>query len=134
MMKKFLMLLLCGTMFCTTAVLTSCDKEEDETYYAGESEEDYKANTYTITADWELSNVAELSSLSADQLAALEKQLEDECVETAIFNSRAEAIAAFDLFMEELRKNEDGTFMVGMKVKLYLKRGDAVIKSAELEW
>ncbi len=128
-MKKLLYFLvaLCS-LFMVQSVLVSCEKDDDD-YYAGESEADYKPAEYTISATWDLSNV---TGITESERKALEAEL-NKFSSTAVFNSRVEAVAAFDNVVEEFKTNSDYK-IPGAKAKFYLKRGSATIKTATITW
>lgn len=126
---KFFMLMavmVCGLSF------TSCDKDDDEEYVAGESAEDYKPNYYQTSAVFDLSGV---SGISAAEKATLKESLENACKSNTLFQTRAEAVAAFDELVAELADQSDfPAELRGMKATIKLTRGSAVIKTAKLTW
>ena len=129
-MKKLLSLLIISIAFATSCVFVSCEKNDD-VYYAGESEWDYKPATYTITSEWDFSKV---EGLTSEQKASLQSAMNNSVTATEVFDSRADAVAAFDEVVVELQYAESMSQYKGLKAKLYLKRDKAVIKSATLEW
>ena len=128
-MKKFFkFFLLVISLVAFNYTFTACDKDDDSEYYAGESEEDYKPNVYTIESTWDLSGV---SGLTAQQKKDLQNQLSEEINGAKTFQTRAAAVASFDASIEELRNAEAPA---GMKGTITLKRGNAIIKRANLKW
>lgn len=130
MKKLFSVFLLIISFFTTQCVFVSCEKDDGEGYYAGESEADYKPAEYTITSEWDLSKVSGLSDAEKQLYKA---QLEDAAQSTAVYNTRTDAIKAFDIIVENLRTDADIN-MPGLSAKIYLKRKSAIIKSATLTW
>lgn len=129
-MKKLLsILLLAVSLVAFNSVFTACDKEDNGEYYAGESEEDFKPNYYTITSEWDLSAV---SGYTDAQKKAIADALADEINATERFETRAAAVAAFDAVIAELRTDTD--VPAGLKATVTLKRGTAIIKRANLKW
>lgn len=132
-MKKvlFVFMYLLAMAF-TSAVVMSCDTEDEDTYYAGESEEDYKPNTYTITATFDLSNV---SGLSSSEIEAAEKTLNSTVNVSQTFNTKADAVSAFDEMVANVASDSDlSSIYKGAKVTFYLKRGTAIIKKSTVSW
>lgn len=118
--------MLCGFSF------TSCDKDDNEEYVAGESAEDYKPNYYQTEGTFDLSGV---SGMSSSEKNAMAQGLSEACKSNILFNTRAEAVAAFDEAVAELQYADDfPADLRGMKATLKLKRGSAVIKIAHLTW
>ena len=130
MKKIFKFFILIISLFALQASMVSCDKEED-IYYAGESEADYKPATYTITSEWDFSKV---SGLSSDEKKALETAMNNSVTASEVFDTRKDAEAAFNEIVIEWQHDPDMALYKGLKAKLYLKRGSAIIKSASLEW
>lgn len=129
-MKKLQNLfLLAFSLILFNVAFTACDKDDDGEYYAGESEEDYKPNYYTIESTWDLSAV---SGLTASEKKELENELSKACNATEKFDTRAQAVASFDSAIAELRK--DTSVAKGVKAVITLKRGTAIIKRATLQW
>ncbi|MDE7450046.1 MAG: hypothetical protein K2M72_07530 [Paramuribaculum sp.] len=128
MKKLFRLLLIVFAFAVCNYTFTACDKDDDSEYYAGESEEDYKPNVYTIESTWDLSGV---SGLTAQQKKELQDQLAAEINGSQTFQTRAAAVAAFDASVEELRNAEAPA---GMKATITLKRSSAIIKRANLKW
>lgn len=107
-MKKFFYLLL--LLFCFTAtvpMLTSCEKSETDAGFLGESEDDYKSAEYTFLMTYG-GTTTELSR--------------------EVFATRKLAEAAFDAVVAELKNSKEYTGTL----KLQLKRGNGIIKSATL--
>lgn len=130
-MKKFLsVFMLIMTMICTQYVLVGCDKDDNDDYYAGESADDFRPMTYTITSEWDLSNVA---GLTASDRERFEAELESSVNTSQVFDTRVDAVAAFDAIVNEMKTSPD-IDLPGMKAKLYLRRGSAIIKSASITW
>ena len=129
MKKLFSFLILLISILTTQYVLVSCEKDDDD-FYAGESEADYRPAEYTITSEWDFSKV---SGLSDTDKQLYKSQFEDAMRNVAVFNSRSEAVKAFDTIVEEIRTNSEFN-IPGLKAKLYLKREGAIIKSATLSW
>ena len=129
-MKKLLSIFaILVTILATQCIFVSCEKEDDD-YYAGESEADYRPAEYTFSATWDLSRVSGLSEVDK---SIYKSNLEDACKAVKVFNSRAEAVEAFDMLIESFRTNPD-VAIPGAKAKFYLKRDGATIKSATLSW
>lgn len=124
------MTLLFVVALISQSVFVSCDKEDD-IFYAGESEADYKPATYTITSEWNFKNV---SGMTSDQKNTLEKVLNESYNASEVFQSRADAVAAFDEVVIEIQHDPEMSQYKGLKAKFYLKREKAIIKSANLEW
>lgn len=130
-MKKLLSIfVLMVTLFTSQCLFVSCERDDDDPYYAGESEEDYLPAEYSITSEWDFSKVSGFSDVEKQ---LLKSQFEDALKATSVFSSRVEAVKAFDKVVEELRTNDDFKIS-GLKCKLYLKRGGAIIKSANFSW
>ena len=117
-------------MVASQSLFVSCDKEDD-VYYAGESADDYKPATYTITSEWNFSNV---DGLTSEQKKALETAMNNSVSAEEVFDTRVDAVAAFDAVVIELQNDPSMGQYKGLIAKLYLKRGKAIIKSAKLEW
>ncbi|MDE6416576.1 MAG: hypothetical protein K2K68_06085 [Duncaniella sp.] len=131
-MKKFRFFFVIMAFFTMASVaLTSCETDNDEPYYAGESAEDYKPNTYNISSEWDFSNVA---GLSANEKKVLEQQFAATVNTSKVFNSRSEAVAAFDQLVENLANNSEMKQLKGLSCKAILKRGSAIIKSSKISW
>lgn len=130
-MKKLTSLLfLTVSILLSCVCLTSCEKDDDP-YYAGESEADYRPAVYTITSQWDFSNV---SGLTSEQKTEFEKALANSLNVSGEFDTRADAVAAFDDVVTQLKYDSTMGQYKGLKVQLYLKRGSAIIKSAKIEW
>lgn len=130
-MKKIISLLfLAVAIFFSCTCFYSCEKEDDN-YYAGESGADFRPAVYTITSQWDFSKV---SGLTSEQKTSLENSLNNSVYDSEEFETRADAVAAFDEVVMELKYDSTMGQYEGLKVKLYLKRGTAIIKSATLEW
>lgn len=129
MKKLFSIFVLLFGLFTTQCLFVSCEKDDDEPYYAGESADDFRPATYTMTADWDFGGV---SNLTSEQKISLKNQLEAASNTSEVFNTRAEAVASFDQVVSELRQMDMP--YKGARCKLYLKRGSAIIKSATLTW
>ncbi len=128
-MKKFFnIFFLAISIIAFSGVFTSCDKDDDDEYYAGESEEDYRPNIYTIVSSWDLSKV---TGLSTSEKKAIETELTSKVNASEKFDTRAQAVKEFDEVVDELRKID---CPAGMKGTLTLKRGTAIIKRANLQW
>lgn len=110
-MKKYLyylLVVLCCSLFVPT--ITSCDTDDDnEEFYAGESEADFEPAVYSIFATFE-GETAEVFSSE--------------------FDTRKLAEVFFDTYVSELKKSTD--FEKGDVIKLSLKRGNAIMKSATI--
>lgn len=130
MKKIYSLLMMIMAITFTQCVLVSCDKDDNGDYYAGESADDFRPMTYTITSEWDLSNV---SGISSSDKSRLEAQLESSVNASEVFDTRADAVNAFDEVVYEL-KNDPDINLPGMKAKLYLRRGEAIIKSATITW
>ena len=129
-MRKFFYLFLClFTITSTVVTMTSCQEEDDGSYYAGESEEDYKPNTYTITATFSLSGV---SGMTAAQIKTAEEVLNKNFNFSQTYNTKADAVEAFDEIVSEAASDDD--FYEGAKATFYLKRGNAIIKKSTISW
>lgn len=131
-MKFLKYLFVCLSLAVVSSTFVSCEKEDDEPYFAGESEADFKPAVYTVTSEWDLSGI---SGLTADQKKALETQLKNQINDSAEFPTRAAAVAEFDIIIEKMRtdatlKNE----LKGGKATIKLMRGTAIIKQAKLTW
>lgn len=132
MKKLFSFMLLFATLLISQSVFVSCDKDDNDIFYAGESEYDYKPTVYTITSNWDFSKV---SGLSSSEKAELEKEMNKIAVEET-FDTRKDATAAFDAMIIEMQNDPDMGVLKGLVAKFYLKRkvDGATIKSATIEW
>lgn len=132
-MKKLLSLfLLVITIATTQCIFVSCEKDDDD-FYAGESEADYRPAEYTITSEWDFSKVSGLSETEKQLYAS---QFADAVKSTAVFNTREEAVRSFDTVVENLRTLPIGPELnfSGLKAKIYLRREGSIIKSATMTW
>ncbi len=130
-MKKVLYLMYCIlAMTVTMPIMTSCEPEDDEEYYAGESEEDYKPNTYSIIFNWDFSGVSDLSSSEKQRI----KTELDKMSVSSVFNTKKEAIVAFDKAVNDAKYDKEMASFKGLKCTMKLTRGTAVIKKATLSW
>ncbi|MDE6535126.1 MAG: hypothetical protein K2K82_03850 [Muribaculaceae bacterium] len=129
MKKLFSIFVLLLGLFTTQCLFVSCEKDDDEPYYAGESADDYRPATYSISSDWDFNGV---SGITSQQKAELKANFEKEIRATGVYNTRKDAVKEFDDLVSEMR-NTDFQFK-GAKCKIYLKRGSAIIKSATLSW
>lgn len=129
MKKIFSIFLLAISLVAFNSVFTACDKEDNGEYYAGESEEDFKPNYYTIESTWDLSAVSGYSEAEKKEIAAA---LADGINDTKQFETRAAAVNAFDAVIAALREDKD--VPAGLKATVTLKRGTAIIKRANLKW
>lgn len=121
-MKKFIYLMVVAFAVGFSSVgFVSCE-EDDSEYYASESEEDYKPNTYTMTSTW---------SFTGPDAAKLKANFEKECAYTDVYATRSAAVSDFDHYVSQV-----STLLMdaGTKAELKLKRGNAVIKKANLTW
>ncbi|MDE6396004.1 MAG: hypothetical protein K2K84_01880 [Muribaculaceae bacterium] len=128
MKKIFTIIMLALTFVSFSGVICSCDKEDDDPYYAGESEEDFKPNIYTIESKWDLSACQGLTSSEKETIA---NQLSKGIEGSEEFPTREAAVSAFDEAINELRQVEG---IPGLKGTIYLKRRTAIIKQATLKW
>ena len=123
-------MMLLVALCATQSVFVSCQKDDD-VYYAGESEADFKPALYTITSEWDFSKV---SGLTSEEKTALQTSLNNSVNASEVFDTRKDAVAAFDEIVVELQNEATMAQYKGLKAKLYLKRENAIIKSATLEW
>ena len=131
-MKKFRFFrFVLAILAITSFGLTSCEKDDDGGYYAGESAEDYKPNTYTISSVWDFGKV---SGLTTAEKKEAEKSLAEACNGSKVFDTRKDAVAAFDATVEQLSKGVDSKEYKGLVCKLTLSRGSAIIKTSKIEW
>src|SRR5574344_985610 len=104
-MKKYFYLFMCMlTLSFTMVSLNSCDKEEDDEYYAGESEEDFKPNTYTVESSWDFTGVSSLTSQKQKELAEV---MESACKASTLYNTKAEALEDFDKLVVQMSSDPD---------------------------
>lgn len=124
----FNLLFVCfAILFC--GALSSCEKEDEGEYFAGESADDFVSATYSLEAKWDLSNAPAYKTNASSKETELNKTYS----KSQNFDSRKTAESYFDQYVLTLASKKDSD-LKGAKCVLKLKRGQAIMKQSTLTW